>query len=72
MTARYPAPQWPNPTGFGDAWRQRHRGCLATLAQHGERAVTALEAEGADVGTDRPRHTQPIERKQRDEGVVAG
>jgi|SRR5829696_1861909 len=37
----------------GDAWCERHRRGLAALADHGEGAMAALQAEGVDVGADR-------------------
>ena len=57
--------------GPGDTWRQRHRDELAALAQHGQGAVAAFLAERFDVGTDRLRHPQPVQRQQRHQGVIA-
>ena len=57
--------------GAGDAWRQRHRDELAALAQHGQGAVPAFLAESFDVGADRFRHPQPVQRQQRHQGVIA-
>ena len=45
---------------------------LPPLRMHGQGAVPALEAEAFDVGADRFRDPQPVERQQRDQGVIAG
>jgi hypothetical protein len=45
----------------GNAWSERHRHQLAALAQHGQRAMSTLQPEGLDVGTDRLRHAQPAQ-----------
>ena len=34
--------------------------------------MAALQAERFDVGTDRLGHSQPIQRQQRHQGVIAG
>jgi hypothetical protein len=41
---------------------QRHGDDLATFAQDGERAVTALEPEVLDVGAESLGHPQAVER----------
>jgi len=56
--------------GPGHSWCERHGGDLAALAQHGQRPMTTFQAEGFDVGADRFGHPQPVQRQQRDEGVV--
>ena len=61
--------------GAGDARRERHGGGLAALADHGEGAMATLQAdiqaEGVDVGADRFGDSQPVQRQQRDECVIA-
>jgi hypothetical protein len=57
--------------GPGDAWRERHGDELAALAQHRQGAMTAFLTEGFDVGADRLRNPQPVQRQQRHQGVVA-
>ncbi len=56
--------------GAGDAWRQRHRDELAALAQHRQGAVPAFLAESFDVGADRLRHPQTVQRQQGHQGVI--
>jgi len=34
--------------------------------------VTSFEAEPVDISTRRLRHPQPVERQQRDQGVLGG
>ena len=34
--------------------------------------MTAFETEELDIGTDRLGHPEPVQREQRDQGVVAG
>ena len=55
----------------GDAWSEGHRDQLAALAQHRQRAMAALQSEGLDVGTDRLRDTQPVQRQQRHQRMIA-
>ena len=55
----------------GGAGRERDGDVLAALAQDQQGAVTAFQAESFDVGTDRFRHPQPVQRQQRDQGVIA-
>jgi hypothetical protein len=55
-----------------DPRRKWQRGDLAALAHDCEGAVASLEPEGFDVGADRLRHPQSVQRQQRHQGVVAG
>ena len=57
----------------GDPWGERHGDELAALADNGEGAMAALEAEGVDVGADRLRDPQPVQgpRVRRARGRVA-
>ena len=55
----------------GDAWSEWHRHQLAALAQHRQRAMAALQTEGLDVGADRLRHAQPVQRQQRHQRMIA-
>ena len=48
----------------GDAWGEWHGEQLAALAQHGQSAAAAFLAERFDVGADRLRHAQPVQRQQ--------
>ena len=45
---------------------------LAALAQHGEGAMPALEAERFDVGAECFGDSQPVDRQQRHQRVFAG
>ena len=56
--------------GSGHPRGEWHRGQLAALAQHGQGAVPAFLPERFDVGTDRLRHPQPVQRQQRHQGVI--
>lgn len=56
--------------GPGRAGRERDRHGLAALAVHHKSAVAALEAELFDVGAQRFRDAQPVERQQRAQRMV--
>ncbi len=58
--------------GPGRARSQRDGHHLASLAGDGEGPVSPLEAKAFNVGADGLRHPQPVEDKQRDQGMVAG
>ncbi len=53
------------------SWRERDRHRFAALAMNNECAVPALEAELFDVGTDRFGPAEPVQREQRDQGMIA-
>ena len=53
------------------ARREWHGDGLAALAQHGQRSVSALEGKVFDPGANRFGHPEAIERKERNEGMVA-
>lgn len=44
--------------------RERDGDDLAALAHHSERAVSALDAERVDIGTESLRNPEPIDREQ--------
>jgi hypothetical protein len=56
----------------GGARRERDGDDLAALAQDGEGAVAAFDAEGVDVGAEGFGDPQAVDREQRDEGVLIG
>jgi hypothetical protein len=58
--------------GAGGARRERHGDGLAALTHDDQGAVAALESQAFDVGTDRFRDSQPVQRQQRDQRVVTG
>jgi hypothetical protein len=58
--------------GSGGAGSERQGDRLGSLADHGEGAVPAFEAEAFDVGADGLRDSEAVQREQRDQGVVAG
>jgi len=45
---------------------------LAAFAQHGQGAVPALESEFVDVGAERFGEAQPVDRQERNQGVLVG
>jgi hypothetical protein len=51
----------------GGARRERDRDNLAALAQHGEGAVAAFDAELVDVSAECLGDPQPVDREQRDQ-----
>jgi len=54
----------------GGARRERDSDDLAALAQHGEGAMPPFGAERFDVGAERLRDAQPVQREQRHQGVL--
>jgi hypothetical protein len=58
--------------GPGSAWCEWNGDGLAALAQHGQGAMAAFDAESFDVSTERFGDPQPVDRQQRDERVLAG
>jgi hypothetical protein len=56
----------------GGSRGERDRDSLAALAMNDEGAVTALETELFDVSTDRFGDAKPVQREQRDRGVITG
>ena len=57
--------------GPGSSWGKWHRHGLAALAEHGECAVPAFERKILDPCSDRFGDTQPVQREQRDQRVIA-
>ena len=58
--------------GPADPWGQRHGDQLAALAQHRDRAMPPLQTKVLDVDAQGLGDAQPIERQQRNQGVVPG
>ena len=58
--------------GAGGAWREGDGDSLGALAQNGEGAVSALQAERLDVRPGRFGDPQPVQREERDERVLSG
>src|SRR4051794_35381638 len=56
--------------GPGGAWCEWDDDDLAALAQHGQGAVTAFEAELVDVGAECFGDAQPVDRQQVEQGVL--
>jgi len=54
----------------GGPGRERDRDDLPALAGDGEGPVAAFQAHGLDVGAGSLRHSQPVQREQRDQGVL--
>jgi hypothetical protein len=50
--------------GAGRAGCQRYRDGLPALPREGQRAVAPLQAKGLDVGTERLRHPQAVQRQK--------
>jgi hypothetical protein len=64
----FPDDQVDGPGGSRGKW---HRDGLATLAEHGECAVPPFERKILDLCADRFGDTQPVQREERDHGVIA-
>ena len=74
LASRKIGPSSRSPTAKSTARATRagewHRHQLAALAQHGQRAMAVFQTERLDVGTDRLRHAEPVQRQQRHQRMI--